>query len=168
MGLVHFQVPPWRCANTKIQKRHVTHCVERMAGRTASIEFWHRSWLDEAHRAGTIEFQRGLGAVRTIFGGPQGFANSVPLLAETTNPDYALVHLHRRNVGASNIGRGFSGRALRLKLTGPRPARDYGQGGPPRTQGQAHAHHPQRLQRRQRSAQRDHAHEDALGARPSR
>jgi hypothetical protein len=73
-----------------------------MAGHTASIEFRHRSWLDEAHRAGTIEFLRKLGAVHTIVDGPQGFANSVPLLAETTT-DYALVRLHGRNVDIYNI-----------------------------------------------------------------
>ena len=34
--------------------------------------------------------------------GPQGFANSVPLLAETTNSDFALIRLHGRNVDTYN------------------------------------------------------------------
>lgn len=102
LGLVHFQYPPWLVCNRE-GHAHVAHCVEQMAGHTVSIEFRHRSWWDEAHRAGTIEFLRGLGAVHTIVDGPQGFANSVPLLAETTNLDCALVRLHGRNVDTYNI-----------------------------------------------------------------
>ncbi|MDM0037899.1 DUF72 domain-containing protein [Variovorax sp. J22G21] len=102
LGLVHFQYPPWLVCNRE-GHAHVAHCVEQMTGHTVSIEFRHRSWLDEAHRAGTIEFLRRLGAVHTIVDGPQGFANSVPLLAEATNPDFALVRLHGRNVDTYNI-----------------------------------------------------------------
>ncbi|MDM0056427.1 DUF72 domain-containing protein [Variovorax fucosicus] len=102
LGLVHFQYPPWLVCNRE-GHAHVAHCVEQMAGHTVSIEFRHRSWLDEAHRAGTIEFLRRLGAVHTVVDGPQGFANSVPLLAEATNPDFALVRLHGRNVDTYNI-----------------------------------------------------------------
>ena len=40
---------------------------------------------------------RELGAVHTVVDGPQGFANSVPMLAESTHSDYALVRLHGRN-----------------------------------------------------------------------
>ncbi|BEP64798.1 DUF72 domain-containing protein (plasmid) [Variovorax sp. V213] len=102
LGLVHFQFPPWLVCNRE-GHAHVAHCAEQMAGHTVSIEFRHRSWWDEAHRAGTIEFLRNLGAVHTVVDGPQGFANSVPLLAETTNADFALVRLHGRNVDTYNI-----------------------------------------------------------------
>jgi uncharacterized protein YecE (DUF72 family) len=102
LGLVHFQFPPWLVCNREGQA-HVAHCVEQMAGHTVGIEFRHRSWLDEAHRVGTIEFLRKLGAVHTIVDGPQGFANSVPLLAGTTNTEYTLVRLHGRNVDTYNI-----------------------------------------------------------------
>jgi len=101
LGLVHFQYPPWLVCNRE-GHGHVAHCVEQMAGHTVSIEFRHRSWWDEAHRAGTLEFLRRLGAVHAIVDGPQGFANSVPLLAETTNPDCALVRLHGRNADTYN------------------------------------------------------------------
>jgi uncharacterized protein YecE (DUF72 family) len=102
LGLVHFQFPPWLMCNREGHD-HVRHCVEQMAGHTVSIEFRHESWFNEAHRAGTIDFLRELGAVHTIVDGPQGFANSVPLLAETTNPDYALVRLHGRNADTYNV-----------------------------------------------------------------
>lgn len=101
LGLVHFQFPPWLTCNRE-GHAHVAHCVEQMAGHTVSIELRLQSWLDEAHRAATIEFVRGLNAVHTVVDGPQGFANSVPRLAETTHPDYALLRLHGRNVDTYN------------------------------------------------------------------
>ena len=102
LGLVHFQFPPWLQCNRE-GHAHVEHCIEMMTGHACSVEFRHASWWTEAHRGGTIDFLRELHAVHTIVDGPQGFANSVPLLAETTNPDYALVRLHGRNVDTYNV-----------------------------------------------------------------
>jgi uncharacterized protein YecE (DUF72 family) len=112
LGLVHFQFPPWLVCDRAGQE-HVEHCVERMAGHVCSIEFRHQSWLGEAQRGNTIEFLRRLRAVHTVVDGPQGFANSVPLLAEATHPDYALVRLHGRNVDTYNQ-RGASSAAERF------------------------------------------------------
>jgi uncharacterized protein YecE (DUF72 family) len=117
LGLVHFQFPPWLMCNRE-GHAHVEHCIEQMEGHTCSVEFRHKSWFDEASRAGTIDFLRALGAVHTIVDGPQGFANSVPLLAETTNPDYALVRLHGRNVDTYNI-KGASSAAERFDYDYP-------------------------------------------------
>lgn len=119
LGLVHFQFPPWLVCNRE-GHAHVAHCVEQMVGHTVSIEFRHRSWWDDAHRAGTLEFVRRLGAVHTIVDGPQGFANSVPLLAETTNADCALVRLHGRNVDTYNI-KGAASAAERFDYDYPDP-----------------------------------------------
>lgn len=102
LGLVHFQFPPWLQCNRE-GHAHVANCIEMMAGHTCSVEFRHASWWTEAQRGGTIDFLRELHAVHTIVDGPQGFANSVPMLAETTNPDYALVRLHGRNVDTYNM-----------------------------------------------------------------
>lgn len=96
LGLVHFQFPPWVMCNRE-GHAHVAHCVERMAGRTVSVEFRHGSWFAERHRASTMAFQRELGVVHTIVDGPQGFANSVPMLWDTTHPGCALLRLHGRN-----------------------------------------------------------------------
>jgi hypothetical protein len=84
---------------------HVEHCIEQMAGQ-------------EAHRTQTLAFLRELRAVHTVADGPQGFANSVPLLAEATNPDYALVRLHGRNVDAYNV-KGASSAAERFDYNYP-------------------------------------------------
>jgi len=103
LGLVHFQFPPWLLRNRE-SVAHVTHCVEQMAGQVVSIEFRHSSWFDtEAHREDTLALLRDLRAVHTVVDGPQGFANSVPMLAEPTHPDYALVRLHGRNVDTYNV-----------------------------------------------------------------
>ena len=113
LGLVHFQFPPWLMRNRE-GVAHVTHCVEQMAGQVVSIEFRHASWLDTAgHRESTLALLRELGAVHTVVDGPQGFANSVPMLAEATYPDYALVRLHGRNVDTYNI-KGASSAAERF------------------------------------------------------
>ena len=103
LGLVHFQFPPWLMRNRE-GVAHVTHCVEQMAGQVVSIEFRHSSWLDTAaHRESTLALLKDLNAVNTVVDGPQGFANSVPMLAEATHPDYALVRLHGRNAATYNI-----------------------------------------------------------------
>ena len=102
LGLVHFQFPPWIVRNAD-GIAHVRHCVERMAGHTLSVEFRHKSWFDEPHRAWTMDFERELGVVHTIVDGPQGFPNSVPAIWEATHPQYALVRLHGRNSATWNI-----------------------------------------------------------------
>jgi uncharacterized protein YecE (DUF72 family) len=112
LGMVHFQFPPWLVRN-RDGMAHVAHCVEQMQGRVCSIEFRHESWFSDAHRADTLEFVRSLRAVHTVVDGPQGFANSVPLLAEATHPDFALIRLHGRNTGSYNV-RGASSAAERF------------------------------------------------------
>jgi uncharacterized protein YecE (DUF72 family) len=114
---VHFQFPPWLMCNRE-GHAHVEHCIEQIAGHTVSVEFRHVSWFDEAHRAGTIDFLCELRAAHTVVDGPQGFANSVPLLAEATNLDYALVRLHGRNVDTYNV-KGASSAAERFDYDYP-------------------------------------------------
>lgn len=47
--------------------------------------------------ADTLGLLRNLGLVHTIVDGPQGSADSVPAIWETTHPDHALLRLHGRN-----------------------------------------------------------------------
>lgn len=120
LGLVHFQFPPWLIRN-RDGLAHVRHCVEQMAGQVVSIEFRHSSWLDSAaHRESTLALLKDLNAVHTVVDGPQGFANSVPMLAEATHPDCALVRLHGRNADTYNA-RGQRSAAERFDY-------DYGEG----------------------------------------
>jgi uncharacterized protein YecE (DUF72 family) len=102
LALVHFQFPPWVVCNAA-GHAHVRECVQRMAGHTLSVEFRHRSWFEGAHAESTLAFERELGVVHTVVDGPQGFANTVPPVWETTHPAFALLRLHGRNHETWNI-----------------------------------------------------------------
>ena len=102
LGLVHFQFPPWLMCNREGHD-HVRVCVERMAGFAVSVEFRHQSWFAQRHLASTLAFERELGVVHTVVDGPQGFANSVPAVWETTHPGWSLARLHGRNRDTWNI-----------------------------------------------------------------
>jgi len=100
LGLVHFQFPPWLVCNREGHER-VRHCMEQMAGQVCSVEFRHGSWWRDALRtAETLAFLRELGAVHTVVDGPQGSDRSVPAVWQVTHPDYLLLRLHGRNLGA--------------------------------------------------------------------
>lgn len=102
LGLAHFQFPPWLLCNAA-GHAHVQQCAERMAGHLLSVEFRHRSWFGGEQIASTLAFERELGVVHTVVDGPQGFANSVPAIWETTHPSLALLRLHGRNTATWNI-----------------------------------------------------------------
>ena len=74
-----------------------------MADHHLTMEFRNQVWFDDAHRAKTLEFQRGLGVSHTIVDAPQLTQNSVPAVWEVTNPLLALVRLHGRNHATWNI-----------------------------------------------------------------
>lgn len=102
LGLVHFQFPPWVLPGEE-GRAHVRLCVERMAGHRVSLEFRHGSWFAGRRTADTLNLERELGVVHTVVDAPQGFANSVPAVWDSTAPDIALVRLHGRNAATWNI-----------------------------------------------------------------
>jgi uncharacterized protein YecE (DUF72 family) len=101
LGLVHFQFAPWVVCN-KDGIAHLQDCVGHMPEHTLSVEFRHKSWFDESHRADTLALLRDLSLVHTVVDGPQGFSNSVPALWEATHPAVALLRLHGRNTETWN------------------------------------------------------------------
>jgi uncharacterized protein YecE (DUF72 family) len=101
LGLVHFQFAPWVVCNRQ-GLEHVQECVGHMPDHTLSVEFRHKSWFDETHRADTLAMLRDLNLVHTVVDGPQGFSNSVPALWEATHPGVALLRLHGRNTETWN------------------------------------------------------------------
>jgi uncharacterized protein YecE (DUF72 family) len=102
LGLVHFQFPPWIVCDER-GRRHVAHCVERMAGHTVSVEFRHVSWFSPASKSSTLAFERELEVVHTVVDAPQGSSNTVPAVWETTHPQIALLRLHGRNAATWNV-----------------------------------------------------------------
>ena len=99
---VHFQFAPWLVSN-RDGHAHVRECAERMDGLRCAIEFRNKSWFDAAHRAGTLEFERELGAAHVVVDSPQGFANSVPPVWDITSTQLAVVRLHGRNAATWNV-----------------------------------------------------------------
>jgi uncharacterized protein YecE (DUF72 family) len=90
-----------------------------MTGHTLSVEFRQQGWFDgDAATAATLAFERELGVVHTVVDAPQGFANTVPAVWESTHPRLALVRLHGRNRDTWNI-RGASDSSERFNY-------DYG------------------------------------------
>lgn len=102
LAAVHFQFAPW-VINDRDGIAHVIECVDRMADHHLTVEFRNQVWFDQAHRARTLEFQRGLGVSHTIVDAPQHTQNSVPAVWDVTNPMLALVRLHGRNHATWNI-----------------------------------------------------------------
>jgi uncharacterized protein YecE (DUF72 family) len=102
LGMVHFQFAPWVIRN-RDGHAHVRHCVDVMRDYTVSVEFRNKTWFDEAHVGSTLDFERELNVVHTVIDGPQGFANTVPPIWESTHLHYSLVRLHGRNHETWNI-----------------------------------------------------------------
>lgn len=97
LGLVHFQFSPAVSRHPQVVE-HIEHCLEHLPGHTLSIEFRNPSWWEsEETTAETLAMLRRLGLVHTIVDGPQGSANSVPAIWESTHPEHALLRLHGRN-----------------------------------------------------------------------
>ncbi|MDA8218273.1 MAG: DUF72 domain-containing protein [Dehalococcoidales bacterium] len=95
LGLVLFQYPAWVRPSTSA-KDQILEARERMVGHDLAIEFRHRSWVDEKHRADTLRFLRDNDLAFVCVDEPQGFASSLPPLAEAT-ADTAYVRFHGRN-----------------------------------------------------------------------
>lgn len=102
LGVALFQFPPWFVRSPE-SYAHIRHCAEAMAGHRVAVEFRHRSWLEGAHAAESLEFLRSLGLAQVVVDEPQGFANSVPARWEATSEDIAVVRLHGRNAATWNI-----------------------------------------------------------------
>ena len=76
---------------------------ERLEGHKMLVEFRHRSWLDDEHRADTLAFLESLGATNVIVDAPKTEAkNLVPTVVALTSPT-AYVRFHGRNASTWNV-----------------------------------------------------------------
>ena len=81
---------------------YLAWAVEQLDGDEPLVEFRHRSWLDEEHRAETLAFLESIGATNVIVDAPRTDAkNLVPTVVATTSPT-AYVRFHGRNAGTWN------------------------------------------------------------------
>jgi uncharacterized protein YecE (DUF72 family) len=76
---------------------------EQLGGDEMLVEFRHRSWLDEEHRAETLAFLERIGATYVTVDAPRSDTakNLVPTVAAVTSPT-AYVRFHGRNLGTWN------------------------------------------------------------------
>ena len=81
---------------------YLAWAVEQLDGDEALVEFRHRSWLDDEHRAETLAFLESIGATNVIVDAPRTEAkNLVPTVVATTSST-AYVRFHGRNAGTWN------------------------------------------------------------------
>ena len=96
LGAVFFQFPPWLFPSTT-NLAYIEQCQERVQGFQIAVEFRRREWLDERHAEGILAFLRAHDIPYVAVDAPQGFANSMPPVFETTSPRLAFVRFHGRN-----------------------------------------------------------------------
>ena len=95
LGLVLFQYPVW-FTFSEASLRRLSRTLALFRGHRLAVELRNAGWLGEHHRDETLGFLREHDLVYTCVDEPQGFASSVPPLAEAT-ADVALVRFHGRN-----------------------------------------------------------------------
>jgi uncharacterized protein YecE (DUF72 family) len=81
---------------------YLAWAVEQLNGDEPLVEFRHRSWLDEEHRAQTLAFLESIGAGYVIVDAPRTDGkNLVPTVVARTN-ETAYVRFHGRNASTWN------------------------------------------------------------------
>ncbi len=96
LGGIVLQYPRWFIPNPE-SKAHLAESAARLAGVPGAVEFRNRMWFGSERSTGwTLDMLRDLGLTHVIVDGPQGLESSVPLVAEVTTPQLAIVRLHGR------------------------------------------------------------------------
>ncbi|HSK16507.1 MAG TPA: DUF72 domain-containing protein [Gaiellaceae bacterium] len=102
LGGILLQFPPYVVAKD-ISRDYLAWAVGELRGDRALVEFRHRSWLDEEHRAATLALLEKLDAANVVVDAPKTEAkNLVPTVVAATSP-LAYVRLHGRNAGTWNV-----------------------------------------------------------------
>lgn len=96
LGVVMFQFPQWFMPNRE-SKEYILSCRERLPDYDIGVEFRQATWFaDEDTTRRTLEFLRGEEIPFVCVDMPQGFASSIPPLAEATSDRVALMRFHGR------------------------------------------------------------------------
>ena len=98
LGVVLLQFPPWFHPGV-VQMDHILACREHLSTHTVAIEFRNNRWLSEQNRETTLSFLRQHQLSFVCVDEPQGFASSVPPLAELTSGT-GIVRFHGRKSAA--------------------------------------------------------------------
>ena len=102
LGGILFQLPPYVVAKER-SLEYLTWAREQLGGDEMLVEFRHRSWLDEEHRAETFAFLEDLGATYVTVDAPRSETarNLVPTVPAVTSR-IAYVRFHGRNLATWN------------------------------------------------------------------
>jgi uncharacterized protein YecE (DUF72 family) len=96
LGVVMFQFPQWFMPNRE-SHQYILRCRDRLPDYDIAVEFRQAAWFADDHRARrTLEYLKGEGIPFVCVDMPQGFASSIPPLAEATSDRLALVRFHGR------------------------------------------------------------------------
>lgn len=99
LGCVLFQFPEWFMPSSE-NRAAVEACAARLPDYQIAIEFRQAAWLAEkADQERTFGWLRDKGLPYVSVDMPQGFASSMPPLAEATSDRLAVVRFHGRNEG---------------------------------------------------------------------
>jgi uncharacterized protein YecE (DUF72 family) len=102
LGGILFQLPPY-VVFKESSLDYLEWAREQLGADELLVEFRHRSWLDEEHRAESLAFLERIGAGYVTVDAPRSETakNLVPTVVATTSPT-AYVRFHGRNLGTWN------------------------------------------------------------------
>jgi uncharacterized protein YecE (DUF72 family) len=96
LGAVLAQFPPW-FASTRGNVRRLEGLAHRFGTLPLSVEFRHKSWLEEERRVRVLDLLRELGLSYVCVDEPPSRTGGVPNVVAVTNPKLAVVRFHGQN-----------------------------------------------------------------------
>ena len=97
-----FQMPPFFVFRER-SLEYLEWSQRQLDGHDLLVEFRHRSWLDDEHRAETLSFLEQRGMTNVIVDAPRSEAkNLIPTVVALTSP-VAYVRMHGRNAKTWNV-----------------------------------------------------------------
>jgi uncharacterized protein YecE (DUF72 family) len=99
LGAVLAQFPPW-FASTRGNVRRLEGLADRWGTLPLSVEFRHKSWLEEGRRERVLDLLRELGLSYVCVDEPPSRTGGVPNVVAVTNPKLAVVRFHGQNLAA--------------------------------------------------------------------
>jgi len=98
LGGILFQLPPY-IVFKEASLDYLEWARDQLGGDEMLVEFRHRSWLDDEHRADSLAFLERIGAAYVTVDAPRSSTakNLVPTVVATTGPT-AYVRFHGRNL----------------------------------------------------------------------
>jgi uncharacterized protein YecE (DUF72 family) len=102
LGGILFQLPPYIVYKDS-SLEYLTWAQDQLGHNEMLVEFRHRSWLDDEHRAESLAFLERIGAGYVVVDAPRSETakNLVPTVVATTSP-IAYVRFHGRNLATWN------------------------------------------------------------------